>query len=709
MRLLLLLALMLPVAVQAQFNYIINGNNAYNYNITITGYTGSGGSVTIPSTIGGIPVTSIGSNAFFYCYNITSVTIPNSVTSIGYQAFDSCYSLNSVTIGNGITNIAAYAFESCAPTLEVYFQGNAPTADPTIFYFEGVNVTVYYWDVTTGWNSTFAGVQTVELHQLNFTTGNGMITIMGYTGSGGAITIPNLINSLPVTSIGNSAFSNCTSLTSITIPSSVTNIGVDVFSRCTSLTGITVNTNNSAFSSIAGVLFNKSQTTLIQYPDGKVGSYTIANSVTAIGAYAFDSCTGLNSITIPNSVTNIGGYAFEFCTSLNGVYFQGNAPAADGTVFYSDNNATVYYWPGTTGWGSTFAGRAASVLNPFTYTTNNGTITITGYIGFGGAVSIAIPSTINGLSVTSIGSEAFLGIGFTSITIPNSVTSIEDFAFAGCTNLTDVTIPNNITSIWPYTFAGCYNLNSVTIPNSVTNVEIDAFFECYNLTNVIIGNNVTSIGNDAFAMCTSLTSITIPSSVTNIEIGGAVFAGCTSLTGITVNTNNSAFSSVAGVLFNKSQTTLIQYPGGKVGSYTIPNSVTTIGGYAFYSCTNLYGVYFQGNAPAADGTVFSGDNNATIYYLPGTTGWGTTFGGCPTAFWKPQVQTGGSNFGVRTNQFGFNISWASGMVVVVEASTNISKPVWQPVQTNTLTGGTSYFSDSHWTNYPSRFYRVHSQ
>ena len=370
----------------------------------------------------------------------------------------------------------------------------------------------------------------------------------------------------------------------------------------------------------------------------------------------------------------------------------------------------------------------------FTYTTNtnNGTITITGYIGSGGAVNI--PSTINGYPVTSIGG----------------------WAFSSCTKLTSVMIPNNVTNIGNEAFYNCNSLTSGTIPNSVSSIGDNAFDTCTSLTNVTIGTNVTSIGDYAFAY-TSLTSVTIPGSVTSI--GLLPFYGCGSLSAITVDAENSVYSSVDGVLVNKSQTTLIEYPGGKAGSYTIPNSVTSIGDYAFYlcsltnvmvgnsvtsigvyafyscnsltnvtignsvtniedyafwGCANLTGVYFKGNAPGSIGSgVFNngsgGYDPATVYYLPGTTGWNSpTFGGLLTALWKPQVQTANDSFGVQTNQFGFNITWASGMVVVVEACTNFSNPVWQPVQTNTLTGGSSYFSDPQWTNYPGRFYRLRS-
>jgi hypothetical protein len=108
------------------------------------------------------------------------------------------------------------------------------------------------------------------------------------------------------------------------------------------------------------------------------------------------------------------------------------------------------------------------------------------------------------------------------------------------------------------------------------------------------------------------------------------------------------------------------------------------------------------------GEVVLGGNNATVYYLQGTTGWDSAFGGCPTALWQPQVETSGASFGIRTNQFGFNMNWASGRIVVVEACTNLLNPDWSLVETNTLSGDASYFSDPEWTNYPGRFYRLRS-
>jgi hypothetical protein len=156
----------------------------------------------------------------------------------------------------------------------------------------------------------------------------------------------------------------------------------------------------------------------------------------------------------------------------------------------------------------------------------------------------------------------------------------------------------------------------------------------------------------------------------------------------------------------------IAFEASGLTSVTFHNSVTAIGGYAF-SYTQLTRVYFQGNAPGGDFSVFDSNPNApkaTAYYLPGTTGWAPTFGGIPTALWSlPHPVILMTSLGVRSGQFGLTVSWTTNLNVVVEAATNLTNPIWSPLATNSLSGGTSDFKDPQWRKHPTRFYRVRSQ
>ncbi len=415
-------------------------------------------------------VTSIGWRAFSDCSSLTSITIPNSVTNIGDlafsgcsslpvinncryadtylveavdktlssytikegtifigdYAFSNCSSLTSITIPNSVTNIGGLAFSNCS-SLPVI--NNCRYADT--YLVEAVDKTLSSYTIKEG--TIFIGSDA-----FNRCTGLTSVTIPNSVTSIGmnafedcsgltSVTIPN-----SVTNIGSMAFSNCSSLTSVMIPNSVTSIADYAFEDCTGLISFDVAADNTNYSSIEGVLFNKSKTTLVQYPGGKHGAYVIPNSVTSIGNGAFHGCSGLTSIELPNSVTSIGRETFMGCSGLTSIELPNSVTSiGDGTFWYCS-----------------------------------------------GLTSVTIPNC-----VTSIGWRAFSDCSsLTSVTIPNGVTSIGYYAFDNCRSLTSITIPNSVTSIGYAAFSKCSSLTSVTIGNSVTSIADNAFSLCSGLT-----------------------------------------------------------------------------------------------------------------------------------------------------------------------------------------------------------------------------------
>jgi len=384
-------------------------------------------------------------------------------------------------------------------------------------------------------------------------TENNTVTITGYDEDllPAVLAIPAEIEEYPVTAIGEDAFSDCSALTSVTIPASVQSIGDWAFSYCKNLKSVTI-------------------------PEG----------VTDIGIWAFDS-TGLTGVTIPASVQSIGAGAFASCRALQQIEVdpENTYYSSDGGVLFNKDKTALVQLPG---------GYTGSYVIP----ADVSGISNCAFCGCSSLTDVTIPE-----GVTSIGLRAFVGCtGLTSVTIPEGVASIGLETFYGCASLESVTIPESVQSIAEWAFSRCASLKSVTIPGSVQSIGQDAFSQCTGLESVMISEGVQSFDTYVFEGCDSLTGITIPASVTSIGVG--VFTSCPALQQIEVDPENAYYSSDGGVLFNKDKTTLVQFPGGYSGSYTVPETVTRIDEWSFTDCGSLESITFPVSVQSIGGYAF---------------------------------------------------------------------------------------------------------
>ncbi|MCQ2298334.1 MAG: leucine-rich repeat domain-containing protein [Bacteroidales bacterium] len=593
--------------------------------------------VDLPSTI-----LSIGNGAFQYCMNLWDITIPSSVTSIGNYAFDWCSTLDHITIeATTVPTMGNNVFSHV---------GNIPVYVPcgTVAAYQGAS----------GW-SGFTNIQTYGdcrprydlyyvLNEANHTAevfgsaGVGRVLIREL-GSIEDLIIPSSVeyngSNYTVTSIGDHAFYQ-SGLTRITIPESVTTIANSAFGQCRSLSSVVFNARNctrmgSENNPASYPVFN-SCTSLSQI--------TIGNEVEVIPAYAFYGCSEINSITIPNAVASIGDHAFDGCSNLTSVTFNAeNCTEMHPQTRLFRNCAQ----------GSIVIGSGVRTIPPyaFFYCTNitdfviPNTVTTIGtgaFYGCSNMTSITIPN-----SVTSIGSNAFatmerlstvnytgslsewcnidfadfpanpvyfthqLSINGTPVSGNVSITGtseIKPWAFYGCTTITSVTVHNTIGRIGHHAFFGCSNLRSIStpaktvgcanptsdMPKTTSAIEYNAFAECSSLNNINLGNNLGSIGVEAFYRCSGLTSVTIPNSVTSI--GRSAFEGCSNLTNVSFDAGSALNFIMSSTFMNC--TNLV--------SITIPNGVTRIGAEAFSGCSGLTSVTIPETVTGIEYNAFDG-------------------------------------------------------------------------------------------------------
>ena len=440
--------------------------------VMITGYTGYADALEIPSEIDGKKVTTIGDCAFMYS-SIKSVTIPDTVTTIWASAFAECTNLESAVIPDTVTTFCGFVFENTAlfKNEENWENGALYVGNYLISgKYEVMNEETYESEVITEVEGDYIVKDgTVAIADFAFygtSCGNHSLT---------GITIPD-----SVITIGDSAFSDCSSLTNVTFGSGVANIGGSTFEYCNALTDINVPEDNQTYCDENGILFTKDKTKLVKYPIGKAEeSYTIPDGVTTVCDYAFWANSSLKSVTIPDSVTEIRTSAFYNCQALESVKFGNGIKTVDDGAFCSCYSLTDISFPD-------------SIENVGSYVFEGAAIYKNEDNWVDGALYIGSCLVSGKLEIYEEGDE-----------VSKIITEVKG----------DYQVKDGTRVIAGDAFVFCSSLTGITIPDSVVTIGYKAFASCDSLTSVMLGNGVATIYNNAFWNCKSIKSVTIPKSV----------------------------------------------------------------------------------------------------------------------------------------------------------------------------------------------------
>ena len=546
------------------FTYTLDKNE----NATITGYNGNASALSIPATIDGHPVVTIGSSAFSGRTWLQAVYIADSVTEIGYYAFKDCKLLKTVKLSKSLTYMYYGAFENCVSLTSIEIPKSLQEAD---------------WGSST--HGPFRGC--TNLSTVTFEDG--------------------------ATEVARGLFESCPGLTSIVIPDTVTAIEGETFAN-SALKEVVI---GSSVTSIGYSAFYGTRITEVEIPD----------SVTEIEYNAFKNCKSLKTVKLSKSLSSMYYGAFENCVSLTSIEIPKSLQVADvysGTSYGPfrgcSNLTTVTFEEGATEVArGLFEGcpGLTSIVIPDTVTV------IEGYA----FANSALKEVVIGSNVTSIEYNAFYGTGITEVEIPDSVTKIESSAFMNCFSLESVTLSASLTSLGTYVFENCEKLQSISLPDRLTTVPSETFRGCSALETVTLGNSVMKIDTSAFRSCIALREITIPDTVTTI--GNSAFRNCDALVKIVIPDSVTSFGtyvfydcdSLTDVTLSGNMTSIPQYTFGDcdvLEEIVVPRRATSIDGYAFANAVKFHAITIPRSVTSIASNAFSYPQKLTIYGVAGT-------------------------------------------------------------------------------------------
>lgn len=690
-------------------------------NATITGYNGNVSAISIPSMLDGYTVVGIGANAFEGRTELVSVVIPDSVTNIENNAFYNCINLRQIELSDTLNSLGSGAFRQCTLLRTIHIPKSLETIGSYVrggvFEDSGLETATFEEGIEKIVDSLFAGANNLQVIAIPDTVTTIENSAFNDCVSLNSISIPN-----SVTSIGSSAFSDCYSLISVSIPNSVVSLGSYTFYNCTNLSQVTLSKNltrleNSTFAyctSLTDIEIPKSIVDGVNYYyytyPGYVGPFSnsglknvtfeegvtkiadglfinchdleqiiIPETVTEIGEVAFANCISLQNITIPNSVTNIAWGAFEYCPALETVQIGDGVTDIEPRAFAGNYNLIQVNLPN----------RLQRIgCEAFEYCSSLRNITIPKsltevYSGYDGAYFQSNgPFSNSGLQnivledgLESIPYKLLSGcVELESISIPNSVKTIGEYAFAYNPSLSKVVIPNSVILIEDASFDGCSSLSSIQIPDSVTDIGTYAFANCTTLQSIALPNGLEDIQEGLFQNCTSLNTIELPESLiyifpyafensglTEIDltqeglyfIEDGAFRNCSQLKNVQFGENllyidREAFrycsslqqialpakldgigqyafadcSALESVAFEDGLLTTIPtgafYQCPVLTELRLPYSVTSIGDSAFANCTGLTGITIPRRVESISTSAFSYPDRMTIYGVEGT-------------------------------------------------------------------------------------------